>query len=114
MAETKQITALYVVTDSEQSYDEIGDIDGGEFDKEWLKRHVANHGTQQLLQQIAWMNFQVFEAMQEVNSERNAAQQPCEENKPKHKKLTREEVIELGYIPSPKAIAFGIIVPPTK
>ena len=34
MAETKKITSLYVVTDSETSYDNIGDIDGGGIDKE--------------------------------------------------------------------------------
>jgi hypothetical protein len=69
MAETKEITRLYVVTDSETSYDNIGDIDGGGFDKEWLKKHIRSHGTEQLFQQIAWMSFQVFEAMREVNQE---------------------------------------------
>jgi hypothetical protein len=37
MAETKKITSLYVVTDLETSYDNIGDIDGGMFDDEWLE-----------------------------------------------------------------------------
>ncbi len=72
MAETKTIASLYVVTDSETSYDKIGDIDGGGFDKEWLKSHIQNHGTEGLFQQIAWMNFQVFEALREVNREKSS------------------------------------------
>ncbi len=33
MAETKRITSIHVITDSENSYDHIGDIDGGGMDK---------------------------------------------------------------------------------
>ncbi len=73
MAETKMITRLVVVTDSETSYDNIGDIDGGGFDKEWLRSHIKSHGTEGLFKQIAWMNFQVFEAMREVNVEKDTA-----------------------------------------
>lgn len=69
MAETKEITKLVVVTDSETSYEDIGDIDGGGFDKEWLKKHIKAHGAEGLFEQIAWMNFQVFEALREVNKE---------------------------------------------
>jgi hypothetical protein len=72
MAETKEITTLYVVTDSETSYDNIGDIDGGCFDKSWLRQHIKNHGIEGLLRTFSWMNFQVFEAMREVNNEQNA------------------------------------------
>ena len=69
MAETKEITRLVVVTDSETSYDHIGDIDGGHFNEEWLKRHIKSHGTKGLLEQIAYMNFQVWEMMREINRE---------------------------------------------
>lgn len=69
MAETKEITRLVVVTDSETSYDNIGDIDGGHFNEEWLKRHIKAHGTNGLFQQIAYMNFQVWEMMREINRE---------------------------------------------
>jgi hypothetical protein len=70
MAETKVITSLFVVTDSETSYDNIGDIDGGGFDEKWLKDHIKNHGIDQLLKSIAWMNYQVFQTYRDVNSER--------------------------------------------
>jgi hypothetical protein len=71
MAETKKITSLYVVTDSETSYDQIGDIDGGGFDKEWLKKHIKKHGADGLFKKIAWMNFQIFEALCEVGQEKD-------------------------------------------
>lgn len=74
MAETKEITKLYVITDTENSYDNIGDIDGGGFDKDWLKAHIKSHGTNGLFQQISWMTFQVFEAMREVNKEKDASE----------------------------------------
>lgn len=71
MAETKQITALYVVTDSETSYDKIGDIDGGWMDEVWLENHIRNHGADGLFRAIAWMNFQVFETLRKVNREKD-------------------------------------------
>ncbi len=77
MAETKKITSLYVITDTETSYDNIGDIDGGGMDKEWLKKHIKSHGPEGLFKQIAWMNFQVFEAMREVNQDADTSL-PCE------------------------------------
>lgn len=83
MAETKTITSLRVVTDSETSYDNIGDIDGGGFDREWLKKHIKSFGPDGLFKRIAWMNFQVFEMMREVNGENDLANINCKpvENK---------------------------------
>ena len=52
MAETKRITSIHVITDSENSYDHIGDIDGGGMDKEWLKSHIAKYGADGLFQKI--------------------------------------------------------------
>lgn len=71
MAETKEITRIVVVTDSDNDYEHIGDIDGGGFDKEWLKKHINSHGTTRLLEVIAWMSFQVWEAFREVNAEKD-------------------------------------------
>lgn len=81
MAETKLITSIYVVTDSETSYDNIGDIDGGGIDKEWLKKHIASHGADGLFKTTAWINFQVFEALREVNMEKDG-QTACVASKP--------------------------------
>lgn len=61
MAETKEITRLYVVTDTETSYDNIGDIDGGMFDETWLYNHIKSHGTDGLLKKLAFMSRQIIE-----------------------------------------------------
>lgn len=62
MAETKEITSLCVVTDSETSYDNIGDIDGGHFDEKWLDNHIERHGADGLIKRIASMLLQVGNA----------------------------------------------------
>lgn len=69
MAERKTVATVSVITDSETSYDNIGDIDGGYFDPEWLKNHIKSHGAEGLFKQIAYMSFQVWEAMRAVNLE---------------------------------------------
>ena len=69
MAETKKITTLYVVTDSETSYDNIGDIDGGMFDDQWLENHMKSHGANGLYEKLAFMSRQILNAVIKVNSE---------------------------------------------
>ena len=69
MAETKKITTLYVVVDSENYYDQIGDIDGGLFDSEWLKSHIRSYGASGLLKKLAFMNKQICETFIEVENE---------------------------------------------
>lgn len=59
MAETKLITSLHVVTDSETHYDNIGDIDGGMFNEEWLENHIEKHGVTGLLERLSMMITQV-------------------------------------------------------
>lgn len=77
MAETKKITTLYVVTDSETSYDNIGDIEGGLFDEEWLKRHIGSHGESGLLNRLSWMIGQVIACTKDVNREKQSSQTAC-------------------------------------
>lgn len=71
MAETKEITRLYVVTDSETHYDNIGDIDGGLFNDEWLKQHIKSHGTEQLIEKLASMQMQVLSMKRKIQREIN-------------------------------------------
>jgi len=77
MSERKEITRISVITDSETSYDNIGDIDGGGMDKEWLKKHIKIHGAEGLFQVAAWINFQTFEALREVNQEKGSVDIPA-------------------------------------
>lgn len=72
MAETKQITSLYVVTDTETNQEKIGDIDGGGFDQLWLDSHIKRYGSAGLLEKIAWMTYQVVDAQRRCNLEGQA------------------------------------------
>ena len=69
MAETKEITRLYVVTDSDTHYDNIGDIDGGLFNEEWLEQHIKSHGTEQLIEKLASMQMQVLSMKRKIQRE---------------------------------------------
>ena len=59
MSETKKIGAIHVITDTENSYDKIGDVEGG-FDTNELYKHVERYGTEQLLETLARMISQVI------------------------------------------------------
>lgn len=67
MAETKVITQVHVVLDTETGQEQIGDIEGGGFNEDWLRKHIAKHGTAQLLHTISYMAFQVIDAERWVN-----------------------------------------------
>jgi hypothetical protein len=69
MAETKKITSLYVVTDSENSHDKIGDIDWGMFDEQWLRKYIASHGTAKLLNKLGMMTRQILNTEIEMKNE---------------------------------------------
>ncbi len=71
MADTKMITALYVVTDSETPYDNIGDIDGGLFNDEWLENHIKSHGAEGLLNTLTSMITNVVTVSRKIKREQN-------------------------------------------
>jgi len=73
MAETKEITKLFVVTDSETSFDNIGDIDGGMFNEVWLKSYVKFHGTHRLIEKLAEMQMQVLQMKYEIINESDSS-----------------------------------------
>lgn len=77
MAETKKITTLYVVTDTETNQEKIGDIDGGMFDKIWLKKHIKNYGTAGLIKTLAYMNNSVIEMEMLINRECGGNDNKC-------------------------------------
>ena len=76
MAERKQIASISIITDSETPYDNIGDVDGG-FDAHQLENHIRNHGHQGLCEKLTIMQWQVWAAVRQVNSEKEAASNNC-------------------------------------
>lgn len=70
MAERKRIGSISIITDSETSYDNIGDVDGGFSDTE-LKRHIEAHGHEGLCEKLTAMSWQVWNTLREINAERD-------------------------------------------
>ena len=77
MAETKKITSLFVVTDTENSYEKIGDIDGGLFEEDWLKDYLKQYGPDNLYRAMASMTRQIS------NMEISILQEKDNKNTPK-------------------------------
>lgn len=70
MAELKMIGKISAVTDSETSYDNMGDIQGGFSDSE-LRSQIERYGTKQLLETLAYMQWQVWDTLRTINSEKD-------------------------------------------
>lgn len=73
MTERKTIASISIITDSETSYDNIGDVDGG-FNETELKKHIAAHGHVGLCEKLTAMSWQVFNVLREINTERDKNQ----------------------------------------
>lgn len=69
MNDTKTIGSISVVTDSEVSYSNIGDVEAG-FDETMLRQHIEKHGPAGLYEAISYLSFQVFEAVRELNAKK--------------------------------------------
>jgi hypothetical protein len=70
-AETQKLATVRFVTDTDVSYYEIGEVEGS-FQKDELKDYIKRFGHEKLCIQLAFLQFQVWEALREVNSERDA------------------------------------------
>ena len=70
MAERKTIGSISVITDSETSYDNIGDVDGG-FSETELKKHIEAHGHEGLCEKLTAMSWQVWNMLREINAEKD-------------------------------------------
>jgi len=69
-AETKKIATVSYVTDTDVSYYEIGETQGS-FQKEELKDYIKRFGHEKLCSQLAFMQFQIWETLREINGEKS-------------------------------------------
>ncbi len=69
-AETKKLAQVSYVTDTDVSYYEIGEVEGS-FQEAQLKDYIKRFGYEKLCSQLAYMQFQIWEAVREINGERN-------------------------------------------
>ena len=73
-AETKKLAEIEFVTDTDVSYYEIGEVQGG-FQKDDLTDYIKKHGHEKLCSHLAFLQFQVWDTLGDINAER--ANQNC-------------------------------------
>ena len=79
-AETQKLATVSFVTDTDVSYYEIGEVECS-FQKDELKDYIKRFGHEKICSQLAFLQFQVWEALREVNSEReNDGAKSCSKN----------------------------------
>ena len=79
-AERKTIATISFVTDTYVSYYEMGEVDGS-FQKEELKAYIKCYGHEKICSHLSYLQFQIWESLREVNSEKR--EQPCIDIYPK-------------------------------
>lgn len=67
-AQTKSLGKISYVTDTDVAYYEIGEVEGS-FEKHELKDYIKRFGHEKLCSQLAYLQYQVWDALREVNSE---------------------------------------------
>jgi len=70
-AETKKLVTVSFVTDTDVSYYEIGEVEGS-FQKDEIKDYVKRFGHEKICSQLAFLQYQIWDALREVNSERDS------------------------------------------
>ena len=70
-AKTQKIATLSFIIDTDVSYYEIGEVEGS-FKKDELKKYLKRFGHEKLCSQLSFLQFQVWEALREVNLEKES------------------------------------------
>lgn len=60
MSEKKRIGTTWVIIDDDTGMYHIGEVDGG-FDRQLLRQHIEDHGSDELLRHLANMTTMVIE-----------------------------------------------------
>lgn len=68
-AEVQKLATIGFVTDTDVSYYEIGEVEGS-FQKDELKDYIKRFGHEKICSHLTFLQFQIWEALREVNSER--------------------------------------------
>ena len=69
MPESKIIGTISIITDCETGMYKMGEVDGGLNDVQLIK-HVEKYGHEGLCEKLAYMQWQVWQALREVNAGR--------------------------------------------
>ncbi len=69
-SETKELAKISYVTDTDVSYYEIGEVEGN-FKESELKDYIKIFGHEKLCSQLAFMQFQIWKTLREINREKS-------------------------------------------
>lgn len=75
-ATKKQLTTVSYVTDTDVGYYSIGEVDGS-FNEYELQQFIKGYGHEQLCAHLAFLQFQVWEAVRKINSEQISECKVC-------------------------------------
>lgn len=68
MSERKELATISFITDTDRSYEFIGEVDGS-FNETDLKSYIKRHGIGELCRHLSYLQFQVYNTFREINSE---------------------------------------------
>jgi len=66
-AETKKLTSISFVVDTDVSYYKIGEVQGS-FQEDELRDYIKRFGHEKLCIHLAFLQFQVWKSLREINS----------------------------------------------
>ena len=69
-AERETLAKIQFVTDTDQPYYEIGEVEGG-FSERQLKNYIKRFGHEKLCSQLGYLQFQVWNTLREINGEKD-------------------------------------------
>ena len=75
MAECKKIAEISYVIDTETNQYQMGEVCGG-FDEKELEKYITNYGHKKLCTHLAYLQFQVWEKLRELNAREDNNQKP--------------------------------------
>lgn len=70
MPERKNLAKIDVITDCDSDMYHIGEVDGG-FSESELREHIKDHGHEELCSKLAYLQFQVWDCLRQLNSEKD-------------------------------------------
>lgn len=68
--ESKKLATVSYITDTDVSYYKLGEVEGA-FNEEQLKEYIKTYGHEKLCSQLTYLQYQIWEIVREVNSEKN-------------------------------------------
>lgn len=73
MADRQKLATIEFITDTETSYEFIGEVDGG-FDQKTLENYISRFGIEHLSKHLSYLQWQMFDTMRKLNAANDQTQ----------------------------------------